>query len=501
MVAPYTPIADIVPWTQAIAGLNQFIYSTNWTANDSSDILVYSRLPGIPTNDLLQLVDPSNYTVQFIGASNVVQVTFNSLDNPPQYNIVTIMRDTPSEFLNLYTNTNFTPSMLNGDFETLVQIDQQNQLYWQQIVPRYNNSATVNVPIDTILPILGAGQFWIKNSTNTAFIPATLGSGGTFPVLGPFVLYSADSNYPEGFDLATLPDGLLAQTTLLGVATPYTIPFPLPVDNGGTGLDSITPFAVLTGGTTSTSPIVPISDLGDIGDVLTSAGPGFPPSFQPSTPPLPTGFTSINVQTFSSSGIYTPTAGMVYCTIECMGAGGGGGGTITSTSSGVFAAAGGGAGGYSRKTVAAAVIGASQTVTIGSGGTGGVAGNNVGVTGGTTQVGSISIATGGTGGGGNNQTAPAGGIGGHGTAGDILAYGANGQGGTASIINTILVRAGAGASSQWGQGGSDVFGTTGSNAAGYGAGGAGGGSVSNNGAQSGGAGSKGFVIITEYITT
>ena len=123
MVAPYVPISDIVPWTQAIAGLNQFVYSTNWTAYSASDILVYSRLPNIPASDVIQLVDSSHYTVQFIGSESTVQVTFLPLLNPVQYSIVTIMRDTPSQFLNLYTNTNFLPSMLNSDFENLVQVD------------------------------------------------------------------------------------------------------------------------------------------------------------------------------------------------------------------------------------------------------------------------------------------------------------------------------------------------------------------------------------------
>lgn len=281
MVAAYNPISDIVPWTQSIAGINQFVYSTNWTANNASDILVYSRAQGIPVSDTLQLVDSSNYTVQFVGSQNTVQVTFISPYNPPQYNIVTIMRNTPSQFLNLYTNTNFLPSMLNGDFENLVQVDQQNQLYWQQIVPRYNNSASVNVPIDTILPVLKAGEFWIKNSTNTAFIAATLSGSGTFPVLGPFVLYTANSNYPEGFNLGSLADGLLAQNTTLGVSTPYVIPFPINVVYGGTGLNSITPYAVLLGGATSTSPIAPISSLGSAGYVLTSSGVGAPPTWQP----------------------------------------------------------------------------------------------------------------------------------------------------------------------------------------------------------------------------
>ena len=284
MVAPYVPISDVRPWTQSIAGLNQFVYSTNWTANDASDILVYSRAPNIPVSDVIQLVDASNYTVEFIGSENVVQVTFLPSHNPPQYNIVTIMRNQPSEFLNLYTNTNFTPSMLNSDFDNLVQVDQQNQLYWQQIVPRYNNSATVNVPIDTILPVLRAGEFWIKNSTNTAFIAATLGEGGTFPVLGPFILYTTDSNFPEGFSLGTLADGLLAQTSTAGIATPYTLPFPIDVAHGGTGQSSITPYAVLVGNSVGTSPITTVSNLGNVGYVFTSSGAGAEPSWQPLPP-------------------------------------------------------------------------------------------------------------------------------------------------------------------------------------------------------------------------
>ena len=34
----------------------------------------------------------------------------------------------------------------------------------------------------------------------------------------------------------------------------------------------------------------------------------------------------VKVTTFASSGTYTPTAGMVYCVIECVGGGGGSGG-------------------------------------------------------------------------------------------------------------------------------------------------------------------------------
>ena len=91
-------------------------------------------------------------------------------------------------------------------------------------------------------------------------------------------------------------------------------------------------------------------------------------------------FQSVNIQTFTSSGTYTPTSGMRHCIIECVGNGGGGGGTATAAASFYNGGGGGGGGGYARKFATAATIGSSQTVTFGATGTGGVAGNNTGTT-------------------------------------------------------------------------------------------------------------------------
>jgi hypothetical protein len=101
------------------------------------------------------------------------------------------------------------------------------------------------------------------------------------------------------------------------------------------------------------------------------------------------------LQQFTASGTYTPTAGMVYCLIECVGGGGGSGG-IAGTAAGINGSGGGGGGAYSRKIATAAQIGASQTVTIGAGGTAGAAGNNNGGNGGTTSVGTLCTAPGGS---------------------------------------------------------------------------------------------------------
>lgn len=212
-----------------------------------------------------------------------------------------------------------------------------------------------------------------------------------------------------------------------------------------------------------------------------------------------TTFNTINVKSYTSSGTYTPSFGMRYCTVECWG-GGGAGGSIAGLYGASNGAAGGGAGGYSRKTVPAATIGASQAVTIGAGGTPGSAGAYFGGNGGATSVGSICVANGGSGGG---FVATAYGLGGTAGTGDIAAVGQNGDVGVASSTAEVYAFGGCGGNSSVGSGGkSNVItsnvsnGTAGS---GYGTGGSG--ACSNNyiiPAQ-GGAGTSGYVVITEFI--
>lgn len=58
------------------------------------------------------------------------------------------------------------------------------------------------------------------------------------------------------------------------------IGIPITVPNGGTGDTSFIPYAVITGGVTSTSPLQSVASVGLSGQVLTSNGAGFLPSFQ-----------------------------------------------------------------------------------------------------------------------------------------------------------------------------------------------------------------------------
>ena len=113
------------------------------------------------------------------------------------------------------------------------------------------------------------------------------------------------------------------------------------------------------------------------------------------------------------SGTWTYNAGYTFVDVEvCGGGGGGGGGILTASGTANSGGAGGGGGGCNEQVFRASDIGANQTVTLGTGGAGGV-GNNNGSPGGNTTFGSFLTGYGGGGGGKGlsaaNATAGAGG--------------------------------------------------------------------------------------------
>ena len=61
------------------------------------------------------------------------------------------------------------------------------------------------------------------------------------------------------------------------------LPVPLPVAKGGTGRTESTAYAVLCGGTTSSSNYQSVSGVGSAGQVLTSNGSGLLPTFKDQT--------------------------------------------------------------------------------------------------------------------------------------------------------------------------------------------------------------------------
>lgn len=225
-------INDTPPKTQITATAGQTVFTTNWTANAASDVVVYARTSSQVPDDLTQLVNSANYTVAFIGGQEVVEITF--LVARAAGDVITITRDTPADRLNLYINTNFTPSMLNQDIGILTLVDQQAQLYNNQVAPHYNVSATPDLgdPIsglggDIYLPILGANEGWKKNSANTAIEAMTFPSGGglapsdaTYIVQTP---WSPSGELPNQQALSPLATGFMSSVTGTGVVSTRTL--------------------------------------------------------------------------------------------------------------------------------------------------------------------------------------------------------------------------------------------------------------------------------------
>ena len=166
--------------------------------------------------------------------------------------------------------------------------------------------------------------------------------------------------------------------------------------------------------------------------------------------------------THTVKSLWTKPTGLKYVIVEVQ-AGGGAGASGTAGYSG----GAGGAGGYSRKLIAVASLGATETVTVGAAEAGSSFGSHATATGGTGAVG----------------LAP--GVGGTGSGGDINSTGGDGGGGAGATP-------GNGGTAGRTAGGSSVLGKN------YG-GGASGGSSSSEGASGAGTTQRGIVVVTEYF--
>lgn len=218
---------------------------------------------------------------------------------------------------------------------------------------------------------------------------------------------------------------------------------------------------------------------------------------------------TVKKQTFTASGNYTPSSGMLYCIMEAWGGGGAGGSVTGSASPAIFGAAGGGAGSFSRSVKSLAQIQADGTfsaghvtVTVGAGGTPGAAGSNNGGPGGDSSVGALVIAKGGSGGGftatGNNGGGGAGGVSG---TGDDKGVGASGRGGHYAPTGAMGGESGFGGNTALGGGAPGKVTAGDGNAGSPNTGGGGSGAWQIAAANSaGGAGGSGYVTITDFCS-
>jgi hypothetical protein len=207
----------------------------------------------------------------------------------------------------------------------------------------------------------------------------------------------------------------------------------------------------------------------------------------------------LSKQIFETSGTWTKPSGVNTIIVEIVGGGGGGGGTTATGATTSADAACGGGGGYAKKTIDVSSI-ASETVTIGAGGSGGVAGPNQGSAGGTTSFGAHCSANGGGGAFGSGATAGTSGgggaTGGTATGGDINITGGTGSNGR--IISGVNLGVGSGGTNPLSTSNSKPVSGPGVNGIGYGGGGVGATSFHTRPARPGGDGSDGVVIVWEY---
>lgn len=181
-----------------------------------------------------------------------------------------------------------------------------------------------------------------------------------------------------------------------------------------------------------------------------------------------------------SPATWTKPAGLKYVIVEVQAAGGNGAAGVDNGASGTPGASGGG-GGYSRKLIAAATLGSTETVTIGT-----IAA--------TSSFGSHLSATGGASASGATR-----GLGGIGSNGDINARGGDGTNTDSGVAVNGSGPVGGGSvlGSNGGGGSSSSAGSVATDGGLYGGGGGGGMGNASVG-TAGGAGGAGIVIVTEY---
>lgn len=194
---------------------------------------------------------------------------------------------------------------------------------------------------------------------------------------------------------------------------------------------------------------------------------------------------------FTSSGAWIKPVSLLtgsYVKVTVIAGGGGGGGAVQNSATG--SGNGGGGGGRSVKLIAEDDLAASESVTVGAGGTGGTAGGGTGGNGGSSSFGSHCSATGGDGTGAVNSSV--GGAPGIGSSGDI--NDGLGAGATGSFFNSV----GYGGVGGGGGGAGATVGGPGGAGSAYGSGGGGG--TSDPASETAGGAGKGGIVIVEYWT-
>ena len=271
-------------------------------------------------------------------------------------------------------------------------------------------------------------------SNVTGTLPATNGgTGQSSYAVGDLLFASTTTALSKLADVAT---GNALISGGVGVAPSYGkigltthVSGTLPVANGGTGATTLTAYAVVCGGTTSTGAVQSIASVGTAGQILTSNGAGALPTFQAAAGGGGLG----GITAYTSNATFTIPTGKTVVKVTVIGGGGGSGAAFDSD--GQAFGAGGGGGGSAIKYLTGLTPGNTLTVTVGTGGTAGANNAGSGGSGGTSSVASGTqtittiSATGGGGGSGADNTSNTSATGGVGSNGDLNITGSSGASG------------------------------------------------------------------------
>lgn len=486
----HTTIASAI--TSATAGDTIYVmggtYTENLTLKASVNLETYQTASN---TGVVKLIGKMSYS----GTGNV-SVSGFYLQTNSDY-VVEITGSSPSIVIldNVYINCANNTGLHNTSSNAAAQINVYNS---------NGDIATTGIALHTNA---SAGNIsyvntFITNSGNSTTASAT-SSGITASYWSGFgCAFSFSGSSVGGFTASSIivPNGTAITTTGTSVVN---------CENCFTASGTASTFSIGSGTTldawntivnsTNTNAVAGSGNYGQCNVSYTGTGIGLAGTLTITTN-ISSDVTKVVRQVFTAGGTYTPTAGMKYADVICLGGGGAGGGAAATGGATVSGGAGGAAGEYAQGVFSKATIGTSQTVTIGAGGTG--ASGTTGGNGGTTSLGSLITALGGgggaTGAAGTNSVAT-GGVGGSGgSGGDFRSQGSYGFQ-SVCYLTPGTAAGGQGASSQYGSGGVSVLtNSAGNNATGYGAGGGGAANYTSQSARTGGNGSGGIVIITEY---
>lgn len=230
------------------------------------------------------------------GATNVTFPTSGTLATTSQIPVIT-----PSALTKI-DDTNVTLTLGGTPATALLQAVSLT-LGWTGILSPTRGGTGVNNGTNTLtlggnLTTSGAfnSVFTMTGATNVTFpTSGTLATTGQLPT--PAALTKTDDTN------VTLTLGGTPATALLQ-ATSLTLGWTgqLSVPRGGTGLASATAYAVLCGGTTSTSAFQSVASVGTSGQVLTSNGAAALPTFQNNSAGFASGTKLLFVQTSAPTG-------------------------------------------------------------------------------------------------------------------------------------------------------------------------------------------------------